>query len=49
MHDLGLDGRIIFKWILRKSICGGYDLIDLAYDRGKCGALVNAVVNIWVP
>jgi hypothetical protein len=28
---------------------GGMDGIDLAQDRDRCQALVNAVMNIWAP
>jgi hypothetical protein len=28
---------------------GGVDWIALAQDRDKCRALVNVVMNIWVP
>jgi len=45
LEDTGLDGRIILKWNFRT----GVDWIDLAQDRDKWRALVNAVRNIWVP
>jgi hypothetical protein len=28
---------------------GGVDWIGLVQDRDKCRALVNAVMNLWVP
>ena len=27
----------------------GMDWIELAQDRDRCWALVNAVMNLWVP
>jgi hypothetical protein len=48
LEDLGLDGRIILKWILKKWV-GGMDWIDLAQDRDRWRALVNAVMNLRVP
>ena len=48
MEDLGLDGRIILRWILRKWDVG-MDWIDLAQDRDRWRALVNAVMNLRVP
>ena len=48
MEDPGVDGRIILKWILEKW-GGGMDKIDLAQDRDRWQALVNEVINIWVP
>jgi hypothetical protein len=46
LEDPGIDGRIILRWILRKWNGGGMDRIDLAEDRGRWQALVNAVMNL---
>jgi len=48
-EDPGLDGKIILGWILRKwgGVC--MDWIDLAQDRDRWRALVNAVMNLQVP
>jgi hypothetical protein len=48
LEDLGIDGRIIFKWIFRKWD-GGMCKIDLAPDRYSWLAVVSAVMNIQVP
>jgi len=47
LEDPGVDGRII----LRCSGSGmwGMDWIDVAHDRDRWRALVNAVMNFWVP
>jgi hypothetical protein len=45
LGDPGVDGRIILKLIFRVSM----DWIELAQDRGRWRALVNAVMNLRVP
>jgi hypothetical protein len=46
MEDLGLDGRIILKWIFEK-LDRGVDWIDLAQYREKRRPLVNTVINLF--
>jgi hypothetical protein len=40
---------MILKMILVGIGWGGVDWIDLAHDKGKWRALVNAVMNLRVP
>jgi hypothetical protein len=42
-------GRIILKWIFEEVAWDGVDWIDLAQDRDRCRAVVNTVMNLWVP
>ena len=49
MGEPDVDGRIISRWIFRKSDVGGMDWIELAQDRDRWWALVNAVMNLRVP
>ena len=46
--DPGVDGRIILKWTLDMWDGEGTDRIDLAQDRDKWRALVNAVMTLRV-
>jgi hypothetical protein len=48
LGDRGIDGRIILKWIF-KNWNGRMDWIELAQDRDRWRALVNAVMNLRVP
>jgi hypothetical protein len=49
LEDPGVDGRIILRWILRKWDRWGMDWIELAGDRDRRRALVNAEMNLRVP
>jgi hypothetical protein len=49
LEDPGVDGRIILKWIFKKWNGEGMDWIDMSQDRDRWRALVNAVMNLWVP
>jgi hypothetical protein len=48
LGDPGVDGRIL-RWIIRKWDVRGMDWIELAQDRDRLPALVNAVMNLRVP
>jgi len=47
-EDPGVEGRTILRCIFRKWD-GGMDWIELAQDRHRWRALVNAVMNLRVP
>ena len=49
MEYPGVDGMIILRWIFRKWYGGSMDWIDLAENRDRWRALVNAVMNCRVP
>jgi hypothetical protein len=48
-------GRPRHRWVdyikmdLREMGWNGMDWFDLAVDRIKLGALVNTVMNLWIP
>jgi len=47
LEDPDVGGRIILRLIFRG--CEGMDWIDVAQDRDRRRALVNAVMNLRVP
>jgi len=47
-EDQGVDGRIILRWIFRRWE-GGMVWIDLAQEKDRWRALVNAVMELRVP
>jgi hypothetical protein len=49
LEDLGIDRSVMLKLILWKMGFGGVDWIHLAQDKDWWCALVNTVMNLWVP
>jgi hypothetical protein len=47
LEDVGIDGRIILKWILKKWD-GGMDWIDLAQGRDRWGTVLNTGMNLFL-
>jgi hypothetical protein len=47
-RSIGVDGRIILKWIFREIVWEGVEWMRLAQDRDQWQALVNTVMNLWV-
>jgi hypothetical protein len=49
MEDLRVEGSTKLTWICKMRERGGMDWIDLAQDRVRRRALVNAVIKVRVP
>ena len=52
MGDPGVDGRVVWlviKWIFVVVGSRCMDWVELAQDRDRCQALVNAVMNLRFP
>jgi hypothetical protein len=47
LEDLGVDGRIILKGILKNRI-GSLDWVEQVQDRHRKRALVNAAISLQV-
>jgi hypothetical protein len=45
LEDPGVDGRINIKLDIQEVGCGDMDWIDLAQNRDRWRAVVNAVMN----
>jgi len=50
MHEfyLGIDRRMVFKWILKKLNRRGQTMTYLAEARDQWWAVVRVVMNLWV-
>jgi hypothetical protein len=46
LEDPGVDGRIMLRMIFRKQFGGGMDWTDVAQNRDRRWALLNAIMNL---
>jgi len=50
LEELGIDGRVILRLIFKKSAReGGSKWLYVAENTDRWLALVNLVMNLWVP
>jgi len=49
LGDLGVDGRMTLRLDLQEVGCGSMDCVELAQDKDRRRALVNAVMKLLVP
>lgn len=48
-EDIGVDGRIIFKWSLGKIGLGDVDRINLVRNRDRWLAILNTAIKLRFP
>ena len=48
LEDVGVDGGMILIWVIKKWD-GGFDWINLGYDKDKWLTVANMVMNLRVP
>jgi hypothetical protein len=49
LRDPGIDERIILRWIIRKLYLGVWTAMSYLRIGTQWHALLNVVMNLWVP
>ena len=49
LEDLGIGGRVLLKCVFKKLDGGSTDWIAVAQYRDRWRAVVDEVINFWVP